>query len=311
MDGFENAVRRWDVRAFLRQQGFEVRTTVSRQAVIKCPRPSCRDHKFRLYISLQTKLSICHNCGWSANATNLVRLILHCDWLEASKVILSGLAASAPDVKPSSEAPEEVKLPAEFRRLKLPIEDRAQRFWEYLTERGLPPSLIMRYQLGYCRTGKYRHRIVVPIQMYGDLRGFVARATGDASRKYLNPTIKIGELLFNLDALIGQEEVVLVEGVFDALRLPEAAIATLGNKISREQVDVLVEAGFRRLIFCYDADALTRAMHHGPRIPEHVEVAVARLPAGYDPGNAPMPVLYRALRDAQPISLLDRVEARL
>jgi len=114
-----------------------------------------------------------------------------------------------------------------------------------------------------------------------------------------------------VEAVTGNEQAILVEGVFDALRLPEAAIATMGNKISRAQIDVLTRAGFRRLILCYDADALSEAIKYARRIPEYVAVHVAKLPPDTDPGNVPLLALTRALRDARPINYDDYEAAAL
>lgn len=308
---FDTAIRRWDVAAWLRRQGFQLRFTESQQVIIKCPR--CHDYKFRLYVSMVKKLALCFNCGWKGNALGIIKLVAGAEGLDAVDIIVGGERAAAfigrePEPLPPAKP---AQLPEHFRPLTMPPTPHSRPYWDYLTDRGFAPSLIMKYRIGYCRVGEYHHRIVVPIYMEGELRSWVARAIGKARRKYLNDTgAHMANCLFNYDHVVGEREVILVEGVFDALRLPQRAIATLGNKISTRQVDLLTAGGFERLILCYDADARSQALHYADRLPEYVEVCVARLPKGYDPGNAPALVLDRVLREARPVKHADYAEAR-
>jgi DNA primase len=294
----------------LRQQGFQVRFTESQQVIIKCPH--CHDYKFRLYVSQSKKLGLCFNCGWKGNALGLVKLVSGAEGMAAVDIIASGARSVAfigRDVEPLSPV-KPAQLPEHFRPLTMPPTPASQPYWDYLIGRGFAPSLIMKYRIGYCRVGEYHHRIVVPIYMEGELRSWVARAIGKARRKYLNDTgMRMASCLFNYDHVVGEREAVLVEGVFDALRLPQRAIATLGNKISTRQVDLLRAGGFERLIFCYDADAGLQAIRYADRLPPDVEVCIAHLPKGYDPGNAPVLMLDRALREARPVRHADYAEA--
>lgn len=305
MSNFDAAVRRWDVGIWLRRQGFQLRFTESGQVVIKCPH--CHDHKQRLYISISRKLCICFNCDWKGNAVALVKMITGCDTFAALDIIYGGERAAVYAQEPErAEMPKAVQLPDGFRLLKAAPDARSQPYWSYLADRGLAPSLVLKYQIGYCHIGAYHHRIVIPIYMEGALRSWVARAVGKAQRKYLTPTgSHMRDCLFNYDQMIGQSEVVLVEGVFDALRLPQRAIATMGNKISTYQVDLLTAAGFERVILCYDADARRQSLRYASRLPEYVEVLVAELPKGCDPGSAPSLVLDRALREAHSVRYSD------
>lgn len=302
---FEWAVRRWDVLAFLRSYGHDPNVTQSQQAQIKCP--ACHDDEPRFRISLQTKLWICFHgrCQRTGHAVSLVELIAGLSPKDAARLIMEqareGGAITGPFRRGKTPA---IALPPNFHLLQLPATSRSQPYWDYLDERGLAPSLILQYGMGYCRVGQYQQRVIIPVHMGGELRGWAARAIGEAHRKYLYPEIKVGNLLFNIDAVTGRREIVLTEGIFDCLRLPNEAVSTLGNKLSAQQLDILIVVGVERLVVCYDGDAAGRqaALTVAEEVPEHIDVAVACLPDDADPGSVPLTTLLKAIREAEPIS---------
>jgi hypothetical protein len=106
-------------------------------------------------------------------------------------------------------------------------------------DRMLPRTVIAGYQIGHCPHGEYGGRVVIPVIEDGELATFVARDyTGHASpeKKYLSARKPVPHAMFNLDRAGHRGGVlVLVEGIFDALRLPEFAVALLGKGWSAEK----------------------------------------------------------------------------
>jgi len=130
-----------------------------------------------------------------------------------------------------------VDLPEEYRPLfKNPDYLHFQRPLNYLKKRGITKKQIFDLKIGYCSTGEYSQRIIIPsFNESGDVNYFIARSyTGDWMR-YKNPPAS-KDVVFNDLSIDWEEDVVLVEGVFDAFKEPNM-IPILGSTI-REESDL-------------------------------------------------------------------------
>lgn len=301
MDAFDSAVLRWDVTRFLRMHAHEVEFTDTGQ--VHCDHGSCSGK--RLYVNMRTKLWICHKCNSRGNALSLVKLFTGCSDAEAIKTILLATPRGDDTAVTHVEAPEQpAAMHPLYRALMLPETDKSRPYWDYVLERGLSISTVQKYKLGYIRTGEERKRLVIPIYQGGELAGYTARSLRNIKMKYwVPPWCHTSKLLFNIDEVVGKEECVLVEGQFDAFRLPDRMVCTFGKKISQEQVRLLVQAGVKKITLCYDGDAGKAGVEFAVRLPEFIDVYKATLPPEYDPGNAPTMELLQALKDAKPVDV--------
>jgi len=209
---------------------------------------------------------------------------------------ISGLRwfAEEEEEKPSSgSAAARVvpRLPEDSRPLSLTSPAHA---WprEWLRNRGVREHLWKRFGLRYCRVGKLRGRIVIPIREEGRLVGWQARTTGDDIPKYLSmPGFRITDYLFNEDGIFG-EEVFLVEGVFDVFALPTRAAALFGAKISDAQVLRIRDrfSASHRVWILMDGDGAGRKaaeeIFHRLIVP-CPKTGIIHLPEGKDPGDLP------------------------
>ena len=101
---------------------------------------------------------------------------------------------------------------------------------KYLYNRALDQGEILRWKIGYCDSGPFKNRIIIPsFNLDGDLNYFVARTYVDDYKRYMNPPIS-RDIVFNELYVDFEEEIVLVEGVFDALKATNA-IPILGSTI--------------------------------------------------------------------------------
>jgi DNA primase len=106
--------------------------------------------------------------------------------------------------------------------------------------------------------GGFNHRIIIPVTMNNRILSWVGRdVTGKANIPYKNSPdymcIKDPKTcLYNMDNVI-QEKAVIVEGIFDAWRIGDGAIATFGTKYTHEQL--LYCKNLKRVFVLYDADA--------------------------------------------------------
>ncbi|NQX84287.1 MAG: hypothetical protein HRS57_03760, partial [Mycoplasmataceae bacterium] len=102
---------------------------------------------------------------------------------------------------------------------------------DYLQKRNVTEQDILKYNIGYCDSGMYSNRIIIPsYDVDGKLNFFVGRDFYNSKMKYRNsPTTKdiIGfDLFINWD-----EPIVLCEGVFDAIAIKRNAIPLFGKTI--------------------------------------------------------------------------------
>ena len=128
---------------------------------------------------------------------------------------------------------------------------------DYLQRRKITLETInhfgIRYHLGY-------EALIVPVNdINGELVGYIRRNLR-SNPKYLNSKgMSTGSLLYPLDKfqpLGGQ--VIVVEGVFDAIRAHQSGftnvVSTLGGEIKKNQLNILLEYA-REVIICPDRDS--------------------------------------------------------
>ena len=137
----------------------------------------------------------------------------------------------------------------------------------YLNSRHIDTDwLVDRYDARFTKEHKtHRWRVILPIWHTNRYVSYVGRdVTGEASHRYLtcfpeNEVYDIKLCLFGMQRAIG-DTVIVVEGPFDALRIGEGAIATLGSGWKNEQAR-LIGTRFRRSYILFDAekDAIIRA----------------------------------------------------
>ena len=129
------------------------------------------------------------------------------------------------------ERREKVQLPDEFTSLCAKnIPATATYALKYLQKRGLTKADIVKWKIGYCFSGEYRNRIIVPsFNEDGDCSYFIARSYAGDSYKYKNPRAS-KDIVFNELFIDWNSDLVLVEGVFDAL-VAGNAVPILGSTL--------------------------------------------------------------------------------
>tara|TARA_Y100001963_G_C6756898_1_gene437383 strand:- start:1285 stop:1857 length:573 start_codon:yes stop_codon:yes gene_type:complete len=104
----------------------------------------------------------------------------------------------------------------------------------YLRERNITKKDIIRWKIGYCSSGQYSDRVVIPsFGSSGHCNYFVARSYNGNWKKYMNP--KVGkDVIFNELYLDWDSDLVVVEGVFDALVAGPNSVPILGSTLREE-----------------------------------------------------------------------------
>ncbi len=229
---------------------------------------------------------------------------------------------------------------AEFFHRALVSDPNGQAARLYLEKRGMTPSTIEQFGLGYAPAGwdltlsaltkagskiedlalaglvvpreqnsragqtapgyydRFRGRVMFPIRdLQKRVIGFGGRILDDGQPKYLNspetPLFSKSRTLYALDVaregISQSEEMVLVEGYFDAIALHQAGLtnvaATLGTALTSEHIE-LIRRFTHRIVLVFDPDtagvrAALRSMDLF--LDSGLTVRVVSLPAGEDP----------------------------
>lgn len=252
------------------------------------PCPLCGDHRDRLFINLTTFLWTCHNCNESGNLISFLERVMEKDPFEAYH-LATKLQPKAARTKPREILiTPEVKLPGLW--LDDPDSMIQRGFWRYLFERGLDEETVRHYQMRFEVIGMYRGRVIIPIFHEGVVASFAARAIVWWEKpKVLYPYgTKVGEMLFGLDEIAG-DTVILVEGIFDAIRLRGKSACTFGAHLSAGQRALLHQRGMKNILLMRDGDAAGRreaAKTARELKSDGFAVRIAGLPDGEDPASA-------------------------
>ena len=157
----------------------------------KCP--ACDHHKYKLAINLDKNAFHCWICDYRGR--NIRRLVRRFGaftqlqvWDRLSGQVDLTIFDSLFDSKVTE--PEEIlELPNEFKSLansKIPATGIAAS--SYLKKRNITREDILRWKMGYCFSGEYENRIIIPsFNEDGNLNYFIARKYSDNYKKYKNP----------------------------------------------------------------------------------------------------------------------------
>ena len=184
--------------------------------------PYCNHHKKKLSINIEKNVYKCWVCD--TRGLNLQRIVRRFgsykqkqEWQRFTAEIDYSILEKFFD-EPVEEK-QTVELPEEFISLAnkdVPPTGFPAR--KYLKERKIDKRDIVWWKIGYCSSGEYENRIVIPsYNDDGNADYFIARTYGRDFPKYKNPPVE-RDIIFNDLFIDWASEIVLVEGVFEIIR---------------------------------------------------------------------------------------------
>ena len=220
----------------------------SEQLQVNCPRCQEReglpypDGKFNLEINTAKRQFRCWKCDdprFSGSLGRLVRIF----GSSADYQIYKAYAGTLVDYVQNEDEKEyvQVKLPEEmisFSQMEIGNSEHFDAYNYLVTERKISRDVILKYRLGFCTTGKYAQRIIIPsFDANGEVNYFVGRYYGSDPKikkklPYLNPYADKDVIIFNEGLVNWDSTVYLVEGGFDMLSFPVNIIPMLGKTLS-------------------------------------------------------------------------------
>jgi DNA primase len=136
----------------------------------------------------------------------------------------------------------------------------------YLKQRGVTIFDILKYRIGYCESGEYTGKIIIPsYDANGQLNYFVSRAFYKSdTQRHKNP--KVSKDIIGFELFINwAEPIILCEGSFDAIAVKRNAIPLFGKIIQPALQKKIIEERVRNIYLCLDPDALKNAIQIAER----------------------------------------------
>jgi DNA primase len=282
----------------------------------KCP--FCTHHKPKLEVNLRTtdKRENFWHC-WICGAKGKTLLSLFKKIKAPTNKIAELNILVIPENTKSIEL-STLQLPKEFISLINSIEDRvaqieAKHALKFLKQRGLKQDDIIKYNIGFCKDGKYGGRVIIP--SYNEdrkLNYFIARDyKGETPQKYKNPPVAakdvIGfELYINWDAPI-----ILVEGMFDALTIKRNVIPLFGKAIHGKLMEKLVKASVDRIYIALDNDARRDALKQAEMLMSYGKEVYMVEMEGKDANEIGFENFLNTIEQTQPLNFQSLLEKKL
>lgn len=131
---------------------------------------------------------------------------------------------------------------------------------KYILKRKYKFDIIKKHNLLYCINGLYWNRLIIPIYINQQLKGYLGRwiqfNEEKVKRKYRNSfNTDFSMLLGNYDNLNNDDYVIICEGAFSSYRINYNSTFAFGKKLSEGQVYLLKQKKIKKVFVLFDSDA--------------------------------------------------------
>jgi len=228
--------------------------------------PFCHHHKKKLQINLQSQKWHCWVCDSKGKRIQSLLKRLHVDSRKLKKIFEIYGDDYVVYSNNTEDEKVELRLPNEFRSLleePKGINPLYRKVKEYARKRNISEGDIKRYNIGYCDSGHYANRIIIPsYDRDNRLNYFIARSVFDEEKfKYKNPPVSKNVIMFE-NQINWNEPITLVEGVFDAMAVKRNAIPLLGKFVPKTLNDTIYKKEVKSINILLDEDAQEQALRY-------------------------------------------------
>lgn len=274
--------------------------------------PFCHHKNKKFAINVVKNKWHCWVCG--ARGNHLIGLFKKLD-VSPSQIKELRKLLSDEDItvyKETNQEHVELRLPYEFKPLWKP-ENTYEYIHavKYLKKRGINGYDIIRYKMGYCDSGTYSGRIIVPsYDEGGNLNYFIARSYHDGGMKYKNPPVSKNVIVFE-DQINWNQPIILCEGIFDAITIRRNAIPMLGKFIPKKLETKLLEKQVKRVYVLLDDDARSEALSLEQKLKSHgIEVSQVFVTGG-DAADLGFIKTWEFIENSRETTFKDFIQSRL
>ena len=277
--------------------------------------PKCNHHKLKLSVNIDKGVFKCWICDYSGTKISpLIRRFApsyYADWrLLEGEIDLDKYDTIFAD---EVEAPPQIiDLPENFQTLTGKKTRLKQKPLNYLYSRGFTDTDILNWKIGFCNFGEYQDRVIVPsFDSEGNVSFFIARSYTDDWMKYRNPKVS-KDIIFNDLNIDWDNDVILVEGVFDAMKCKNA-IPLLGSTL-RENSLLFHKICERKpnVYLALDEDAKGKEFGIAKKLREYgIRTMSIKITPYSDIGEMPVAVVEERKQNADIVSDLDYLHYKL
>jgi len=182
----------------------------------------------------------------------------------------------------------------------------------YLNNRHVSKYDILKYNIGYCKTGLYKNMVVIPTyDVDGKLNYFTARSfEKDPYVNYRNPQVS-RDIIPNEHMINWNVPIILCEGLFDALAIKRNAIPLLGKNIQNNLMKKIVTSVVDKIYIALDRDAIKQALRFCEKLmAEGKEVYLVDL-QDKDPSEMGFENFTKLIQTTVPLTYYDLMEHKL
>jgi DNA primase len=277
--------------------------------------PKCNHHKLKLSVNIDKGVFKCWICDYSGTKISpLIRRFApsyYADWrLLEGEVDLDKYDTIFAEQE--ELPPQVIDLPENFQTLTGKKTRVKRKALNYLYSRGFTDTDILAWKIGFCDFGEYQDRVIVPsFDVQGNLNFFIARSYTDDWMKYKNPKVS-KDIIFNGLNVDWDSDIVLVEGVFDAMKCRNA-IPLLGSTL-RENSILFQKICERKpnVYLALDDDVKDKEFGIAKRLGEYgINAMSIKITPYADIGEMPVEIVEERKQNADIVSDLDYLHYKL
>ena len=266
--------------------------------------PICNHKKPKLIVNIFTGQYNCWTCHPATKGKTPVSLFKKLGVEKERMIEMKGYFKGDRTKIEDSETTR-VFLPKEF--ISMTENDKSleyRRATVYLKNRGINEADVRKDNIGYCKEGRYRNRVIVPsYDKNGQVNYFIARSfEKEPYQKYDAPSVNKTEIIGLEYHINWTVPVILCEGVFDAIAIKRNVVPLFGKSITKALMLKLVESQVKTVYLALDKDALKEALTYSEQLINlGKEVYLIELD-GKDPSDLGFTSMTELLQKAKPLT---------
>jgi DNA primase len=274
--------------------------------------PFCHHHKKKLQVNMENQRWHCwvcneggHKIGVLLRKTGAPKHLIK----EALQLVNEYVSYETD----KEEKINDVSLPKCYKPLYIKSDDPIYKnAVYYLKQRQIGPQEMLRYSIGYCDSGPYANRIIIPsYDNDGKLNYFIARDIFPNSKfKYKNPPMSKDTVGFEM-FINWNEPIVLCEGVFDAIAIRKNAIPLLGKFPSKSLVKKLIKKKVKKIYVALDEDAKKDAVKLVKYLMDNGMEAYLVDMKDKDPSDLGFKEFWKLVKDTEKSTFSDIIKGKL
>ena len=278
--------------------------------------PFCNHHKPKLEVNLTENKegkNPCHCWACNVKGTSVYQLFKKIKAPSNKISEVQSLVKSSKSFK-INKSDSNIALPSEFIGLSTVNNSdiTAKHALAYLKRRNISKYDIIKYNIGYCKSGLYANMIIIPTYNEdGQLNYFTARSfEKEPYVKYRNPSVS-RNIIPNEHLINWKVPVILCEGLFDAIAIKRNAIPLLGKNIQNNLMKKLVTSLVNKIYIALDRDAIKQALKFCEMLmAEGKEVYLVDL-QDKDPSEMGFSNFTKLIQKTQPLTYSNLMEKKL